>query len=289
MHYFDYNEKKRHGTDNFPLAYYHVTEQHPRYKMPFHWHRETELIRIAHGHLCLYLDDREYHLTEGDFSYISEGVIHGGEPDNCIYECIVFDLKPLLQTQAIRSCMFPIKQHQIAIEPCFHQPSSPLGSHLEHLFSCVRFREPYWEITALGHLLLFYGAVFQGSYYETLLGGYSGHSRIHLLKSVLEYIDANYNLPISLADLSRIAGMSPKYFCRFFHTAIHRTPIDYVNYYRVEQACFLMETEEISITEAAYRCGFNDSAYFIRVFKKYKGITPKQFIRKRFADSSLVL
>lgn len=75
--------------------------------------------------------------------------------------------------------------------------------------------------------------------------------------------------------------MSPKYFCRIFRTVIHRTPIDYLNYYRIEKACYLLETEDLSITEVAYHCGFNDSSYFIRCFKKYKQITPTKYLKKQ--------
>ena len=96
MHYLDYNEKQAHGTADFPLAYYYVDEHHPRYHMPFHWHKETELLRIVEGQLRLSLDDREYVVSAGELIYIGEGVIHGGEPENCIYECAVFDPKPLL-------------------------------------------------------------------------------------------------------------------------------------------------------------------------------------------------
>ena len=96
MHYLDYNEKQAHGTADFPLAYYYVDEHHPRYHMPFHWHKETELLRVLEGQLRLSLDDREYVVSAGELIYIGEGVIHGGEPENCIYECAVFDPQPLL-------------------------------------------------------------------------------------------------------------------------------------------------------------------------------------------------
>ena len=66
---------------------------------------------------------------------------------------------------------------------------------------------------------------------------------------MLEYIELNYQSPITLEDLSRLAGMSSKYFCRFFRAVIHRTPIDYLNYYRIERACYLMAAEDISVTE----------------------------------------
>ena len=46
MHYLDYNEKKQHGTPDFPIEYFHVDVHHPRYNMPFHCHKELEIIRI---------------------------------------------------------------------------------------------------------------------------------------------------------------------------------------------------------------------------------------------------
>ena len=87
MHYLDYNEKKQHGTMDFPIEYYHVDEHHPRYNMPFHCHKELEIIRILEGILFLKLDDEEFEAKAGDIIFINEGVIHGGLPHNCIYEC----------------------------------------------------------------------------------------------------------------------------------------------------------------------------------------------------------
>ena len=42
-------------------------------------------------------------------------------------------------------------------------------------------------------------------------------------------------------------------------------------------ACLLLASSDLTVTEAAYRCGFNDSSYFGKVFRKYKGISPKQY------------
>ena len=56
-----------------------------------------------------------------------------------------------------------------------------------------------------------------------------------------------------------------------------RTPIDYLNYYRIEQATYQLLQSDATVTEIAYRCGFNDLSYFIRAFKKYKGITPGRY------------
>ena len=40
MQYLSYNERKKHGTFDFPIAIYSVNERHPQYVMAFHWHME---------------------------------------------------------------------------------------------------------------------------------------------------------------------------------------------------------------------------------------------------------
>ena len=84
MHYLDYNELQQHGTEDFPFAFYQIDEHHPRYNMPFHWHREIELILIYEGAFDLFLDEKEVWAKAGDLLLIEGGIIHGGIPQNCI-------------------------------------------------------------------------------------------------------------------------------------------------------------------------------------------------------------
>ena len=100
------------------------------------------------------------------------------------------------------------------------------------------------------------------------------------LKQVLEFIEKNYANPITLQELSASVSMSPKYFCRFFSEMTHQTPVDYLNRQRIEEACLQLAATDDSITEIAYRNGFNDLSYFIRTFKKYKGMTPGKYKRR---------
>ena len=46
MKYINYREERNHGTIDFPIEFYHVTPNHPRYEMSYHWHIEYELIRV---------------------------------------------------------------------------------------------------------------------------------------------------------------------------------------------------------------------------------------------------
>lgn len=287
MHYLDYNEQTQHGTEDFPLAYYYVDERHSRYNMPFHWHREMELIRVLKGSLCLYLDEEEVLAQAGDVILIEEGVLHGGTPEHCVYECLVFDLAPLfMHNHVCRQYIRQVSKHQLRLNNHFTASDRSLVRVAGHLFRSVRSRLPGSELITMGSLYELFGILFQKQLYQPAGSAAPSSKKMQLLKPVLEHIDEFYASDITLEDLSKIAGMSPKYFCRYFQAVIHRTPMDYLNYYRIERACFLFSTQELSVTDAAYRCGFNDSSYFIRTFKKYKGITPKQYDMRTDSASS---
>ena len=94
MQYWEYNEERQRGTQEFPVEFHHIDSRHPRYAMPYHWHMEFELIQILEGEFFLNLDQRELLLQKGDYALIGGSVLHGGFPRDCVYECIVFDLRP---------------------------------------------------------------------------------------------------------------------------------------------------------------------------------------------------
>ena len=282
MHYLDYNEKQQHGTADFPIALYHVSEQHPRYHMPFHWHRELEIIRILEGTLKVYLENQEILASVGDILFINGGWIHGGIPQDCVYECIVFDLKSLLlHTEGCKQYLLPLLGHSLLLPSYLSEEQAEaltLSSVIWQLFETVKKKGFGWELSTLGCMYTIFGILFSKNLCLLADDTSRKHTRkTEQLKSVLEYIDSNYQNPITLDELAHVAGMSPKYFCRCFQVMAHRTPIDYLNYYRIERACLLLNTGEHNITETAFACGFNDSGYFIRIFKKYMGITPKQY------------
>lgn len=284
MHYLDYIEDAVHGTPDFPIALYRVDEAHPRYEMPFHWHREMEIIRITRGSFTIYLNDEMRHADEGSIVFINQGVIHGGTPDNCVYDCVVFDPHPLLMhTDICRRYIRTLTAKNVQIFPFFPAHTQPLCDITDRLISSIQKKAPGGELTALGALFEWFGCVYEThSYTKKEKSTVPDSEKIQVLKPVLEYIDQSYMQPVTLEELAKLAGMSPRYFCRFFHALIHRTPIEYVNYYRIERACYLLAAAPLSVTEAAYRCGFNDSSYFVKIFKKYKGVTPKQY-QKQFS------
>lgn len=96
MDYINYIEKRKHGSAAFPIQYYYVDNTHPRYAMNAHWHQEFEIIRVLSGNFTVCLNNEELALTQGDILFVGCGCLHRGQPTDCVYECIVVDLKMLL-------------------------------------------------------------------------------------------------------------------------------------------------------------------------------------------------
>ena len=79
--------------------------------------------------------------------------------------------------------------------------------------------------------------------------------KIDLIKKILNYIHENYNDKIYIEDLALEANMNVQYFCRFFKSVIGKTPVEYINSYRIEKATELLQTETLSISNIALTVG----------------------------------
>lgn len=284
MKYIDYKEHKEQGTFNFPIGFYHLTHHAPRYHMPHHWHTHYEIIRIISGTFHLTIGNETRILTPGECVLITGGTLHGGIPhDHGVYECIVFDFQLLAkENHACAKTVHDIMSQKITIFPFLTDYNEEILPIIRNLCHTLAEKKPGYEFATQGYLYLLLSIILENHLYEESVYDSAAASRITSIKNVLSYISENYANPISLENLSKIAGMNPKYFCRYFKGMTERTPIDYLNYYRIECSCELLSTKDISIKEAAISCGFNDESYFIKTFHKYKGITPKQFMKAEF-------
>lgn len=86
---------------------------------------------------------------------------------------------------------------------------------------------------------------------------------------------------LSLDRLAEVAGLNRSYLSLLFKKETGITISDFIQLERIEEAKRLIEVPEISLSDIASRLHFNDQSYFTKVFKKYTGITPKQFRTNR--------
>ena len=97
------------------------------------------------------------------------------------------------------------------------------------------------------------------------------------MKLVYEYIQKNFSEKITLDEVSDVASMSPVSFNRFIKKRTSKTFVNYLNDIRVGYAARWLVEKDLSISEIAFKSGFNNIANFNRIFKSVKNTTPSQY------------
>jgi AraC family transcriptional regulator len=97
------------------------------------------------------------------------------------------------------------------------------------------------------------------------------------LRRALDYISANLDEEITLAQLAQVAGVSVFHFARTFTRAMGVSPSRYVSRMRLEKAMAEIAAGKLSLAEIAFRAGFSSQASFTRAFHRATGLTPGEY------------
>lgn len=126
--------------------------------------------------------------------------------------------------------------------------------------------------------------------YDLLTG--AGYTNTYQLKDndrmdiILKHIFNNFAKEIHLEDVAEMIYMNKQSFCRYFKSRTQKTFVEFVNEVRVGHACKLLTQEDYRVNNLAYDCGFNSLSNFNKFFKKFKGLTPREY-RGKYISSSV--
>ena len=103
------------------------------------------------------------------------------------------------------------------------------------------------------------------------------------LKRIEEFLNEHFEDPITLDQLSQIAGVHGVHLIRTFRKFHGTTVGEYLRRRRIEFACKLLQSSKLSVTQVAIQAGFYDQSHFTRTFRSFVGLTPGQF-RSQFLN-----
>jgi YesN/AraC family two-component response regulator len=98
------------------------------------------------------------------------------------------------------------------------------------------------------------------------------------------YLRKNYAQKVTYEDLGHALSFHPNHIARCMIQAFGCTPIEYINKIRIDQSKILLLSTDWSTDRISEVCGFTQSAYFSRVFKKLEKLSPSQF-RKQYVGN----
>ncbi len=100
------------------------------------------------------------------------------------------------------------------------------------------------------------------------------------IKNAQQHIEVNYSQRLNVEEIAQKVHLNPRSFLRRFKKATSNTPLEYIQRVRVEAAKKNLESSTKTISEIMYEIGYNDEKAFRSTFRKYSGLSPKDYQRK---------
>lgn len=256
-----------------------------RMRVPWHWHEEVEFSLVRQGALRVTISGKEYTFSEGEGFFLNSNILHAMEAadgeqtvlwdSHMLHPMLlggfsksVFDKKymaPVLRNRKLELVEFrPGQQRQQEILAQLDEAASAQ----EAPFAEFRTRNLFSEIWLL--LLKEMEELEQ----QAKLPKPVNQERIQIM---LEYIHQHYAEKITLDQIAEAALVGKRECLRCFQQCIGKAPFAYLMDYRIQAAEQLLRTTALSVTEIAIQTGFSNSAYFAKVFRELRHMTPSQY------------
>lgn len=257
-----------------------------KYMIP-HVHDFIEIVLVAQGqaiHTVYPSGGRElsYGLIQGDLFSIMPGEMHSfSESKNLIF-CNVYlkeeflaEEKKELQTLGIWAFLFDTPKHgfrnKIHLSPCRREEAERALIRAAQM--CTR-REPAYRLRAKAAFIDFLCACGEAD--EIIEWQSSVNTPDGVFESI-QKIEANLSKPFELALLARNASMSVSAYTKKFRLLTGMSPLNYYLNLKLEHVRNQLEKTDFSISELAYRNGFCDGTYLVKLFRQRFGITPARY------------
>ena len=132
------------------------------------------------------------------------------------------------------------------------------------------------EMRLLGLLYLFLSQLIEQNEKYGLQDQAGSRKKSYINKAV-EYIERNYSRKMSISELANHLGLDRSYLGSIFKEQLGTSLQDFLIHYRLDKACELMKSENLSIGDVSRSVGYDDPLLFSKLFKKNKGISPREY------------
>jgi len=246
----------------------------------WHQHPEYEIVYIHKGTGKRHIGQHLSHFEEGALMFIGPNIPHlnfGYGADN-EHEEIVIQLRDdflgesFLQSPELHEIkrLFELSKQGLNF---YGKTQRNIASQMLRMPSLNYFER-------LIQLLLILQELATTKEYTSLkINGISyehSHREEARIRQIYAFVERNYRSEIDLQTVADLASLTVPSFCRYFKKITQMTFTDFVNEYRVKQAC-KMFTQNPSVTDVCYTNGFNNLSHFTKTFKSVTGKTPREY------------
>lgn len=249
--------------------------------VPNHWHDAIEIIYMVEGSVDITVESSAYHLQEGQCFLVNSGVIHSTKctsPNTGIVFQIPFDF--------IQLYIPNVQQLQFVLDD---PGSNPIRQTKLTIFKETLIQMQIAnDIRPEGYILRFNSLLFEilfqlyHNFSVKIFEANLNHRAkdLNRLNLVLDYTNRNYDRPVSIDEIARVACLDSGYFCRFFKKHMGLTFLEYQNEVRLSHIYQDLISTQDTLQSILERHGFTNYKLFRRVFSEHFHATPSQ-VRKQ--------
>lgn len=249
-----------------------------------HWHDDVEYVKVLKGQLSYSINGELILIKEQEAVLINTRMMHyafSKDKCNCEFYCVLFRPQLLCENDMIRDRyiqpLLDQSQKAYALLSQQNEQEQNIMKGFDYIFSLYQQQHLGFELEMLSQLHLIWLAWYRLWKDELNSQLMKGQEDLLLQKQMVAYIYQQYAKRITLQEIAAAGGVCRSRCCQLFKKYLKKTPVEFLNAYRLETSMNLLRTTDRSITEVALSCGFNNPSYFSELFLKYKGCTPKQF------------
>ncbi|WJH30996.1 helix-turn-helix domain-containing protein [Paenibacillus sp. CC-CFT742] len=247
----------------------------------------SELVIVLNGNATHVVHTEEYFIKKGNAFVINGSTPHAYRDPHDFKICnIMFrpemlaSIGPDLKKSNGYQALFVLEPYYRNIQSYPGKLALPIPS-LEYVESliAVMIQEYHGQLQGYQTMLLSRFTelvVYLSRHYDTQEKGMEGNHLMHLANAI-SYMEDHYLEPLTLEGIASKSNISVRHLNRIFRSYYQMTPIAYMLTLRLERACSLLKHSSLTITQISYECGFNDSNYFTRQFRKAYGVSPKVY------------
>ncbi len=252
--------------EDFPISeqtvYFIVNDTLSAPSYPAHWHNYIEIMYIIEGNNIARCSNEIIELGQDEICVINSNEIHQNIGGKRSYAFVLVHPKIF-------------SGHNIVFKRKIQD------SYLSNIFKVLISEynaDRYSQLNVEGYGRLITAHLCRNYVHTTLNSKEKGRSLLNQnrFNECIKYIHDNYNKDISLDEVANIARLNKFTFCKLFKDFTGETLIEYQNKLRITKANELLITTNMSITEIAFLCGYNDSNYFSRKFKQITQMSPTE-------------
>lgn len=263
---------------SFRLLHEKLTPE--KFSWQYHYHPEYELVYVMAGNGTRQVGNHTSNYENGDLVLMGPDLPHSGFGLNSrgSIEQVVVQFKrdvfgpSLLQMPEMKLINALLDKSKYGIS--FGETTKEKVT--KKLLRLLKL-QPFERFLELIHIL----QVLAGTEDYTLLNAQvalpTTIRKVHIrLQNIFNYVEQNYQEEINIKKVADIAHLTVPAFCNYFKKIMTITFTDFMNQFRIEKACILLQQEK-SVGEVCFECGFNNVPYFNKVFKNIIKKTPSEF------------